>query len=179
LPRCEGKERWELVWGELGFFAGNDMYVHAYVYLGLMDEEVSPYSGCLLFMTNAFGRELLKKVQHFFERLGLNATEVFMLMSIVREPGITVGKLAKEVILDPSTVSRAVLQLERKGFVFRNTMGSRVEVLPTPEGRKKERDARAAWGKARDYYEGKFTAQRSTEWSGSLANALAYMYEEE
>ena len=142
-----------------------------------MSDQRTPYSDCLLFVSNAFARVLSRNAEPYFKKLGLSLTQGFLLMSIVREPGIAAGRLARELVLDPSTITRALEKLELKGLAFREEKGGVVEVYATPEGNKTEKDVRAAWGKARVFYEARFTKRDSQRLAKEMEEGLAWMME--
>ena len=145
--------------------------------IACMSDQRSPYSDCLLFSANAFARILSRNAEPYFKKVGLSFTQGFLLMSIARESGITAGKLARELVLDPSTITRALEKLELKGLAYREDRAGTVEVFPTPEGNKAEKDVRAAWGKARVFYEARFTKRESQRLAKELEDGLAWMLE--
>jgi len=140
-----------------------------------MAKPLSPYSGCILFMSNGFARAMAKVAEPYFAELGLSMTQAFLLMSVVREPGISAGTLAGEVLLDPSTVTRALDKMELKRLVYRESFRNTISVFPSPEGMKLEKDAAAAWGKVQVYYQAKFTKENSDRWAKELDEGLAWM----
>ncbi|MBX2980139.1 MAG: MarR family transcriptional regulator [Flavobacteriales bacterium] len=133
-----------------------------------MESPLSPYSHCILFTSNAFARTLSKISEPFFAELGLTTTQAFLLMSIVREPGISAGKLSEELILEPSTITRALDKMELKRLIYREYSGASTIVFAGPEGTKLEKDAAAAWGKIRLYYEGRFSKEITDRWASDL-----------
>lgn len=140
-----------------------------------MQRPSSPYSSCFFFSVNAFARALTKAAEPYFAEIGLTPTRAFLLMSIVREPGITVGKLAREVDLDPSTVSRALDRMERDSLIYRDISGSNMRAFPTPAANTLEKDAQAAWGKVKVLYESKFTKDATDLWAEDLDRSLRWL----
>jgi DNA-binding MarR family transcriptional regulator len=142
-----------------------------------MEQLSSPYSSCFLFSVNAFARALSKAAEPYFAELGLTTTQAFLLMSLVREPGISTGQLAREVQLEPSTVTRALDKMERRMLTYREARGQSIRVFPSPDARKLEKDARAAWGKIKVLYHDKFTEEISDGWALELDRALRWLKE--
>jgi len=142
---------------------------------GFMESPLSPYSHCILFTSNAFARTMAKVAEPYFAELGLTMTQAFLLMSIVREPGISAGKLSDELLLEPSTITRALDKMELKRLIYREHSGASTIVFAGPEGTKLEKDAVAAWGKIRIYYEGKFSKEYSDRWASDLDSGTAWL----
>ncbi|MFO0712942.1 MAG: MarR family transcriptional regulator [Sandaracinus sp.] len=89
---------------------------------------------------------LLLHVSHGIERvsmrmessLGVTAQQRLVVRVVGRHPGITPGRLAAHLHLDPGTISALVRRLERKGLVRRSRDprdGRRVTLGLTPTGR--------------------------------------------
>ena len=68
----------------------------------------------------------------------VSVTQCYALQALARGGTMSLGSLAKELLLDKSTASRVVETLERKGYVVRSTHpddARALEIALTPRGR--------------------------------------------
>ena len=91
------------------------------------------YKCCLYFSTSALARSL-DLAQDCFAPMGMSPSHVYLLKLIIEHPGSSPGHLAEVLSLAPSTVTRFVDALERKGFIERKSQGKSVEIYPTELG---------------------------------------------
>ena len=93
-----------------------------------------PYCRCLFYSANALARATTRIAEEAFGATGLAPSVAYVLMSVLREPGVSPGRLAGIMMLDASTVTRLLERLERKRLVRRQARGRAVAVFPTPAG---------------------------------------------
>ena len=105
---------------------------------------------CLFFTANALARSLTRLGEEAFAGVGMAPSEAFALMLVLEQPGLPQKDLAQALQLAPSTVSRFVDTLVRKGLVRKHEQGRSALLTPTPAGRDLEPQIRAAW---RDLYQ--------------------------
>lgn len=142
-----------------------------------METPFAPYQHCLLFTTNAFARILNKMAEPFFSEVGLTTTHAFILMTVADRPGITVTDLAAVVLLDNSTVTRALEKMDRNGLVFKNIKGKMVEVFPSVDGMRRVNDARAAWGKLHAKLAWHYPGQQEVQTAGEINKCIVRYFE--
>jgi DNA-binding MarR family transcriptional regulator len=87
-----------------------------------------------------------------FRPTGLNPSQGFALMCIIDEPGVSRSEIAERLALAPSTITRVVEGLERRGLVTTTSEGRRVETSVTKEGRKVHRQVLKAWASLHEQY---------------------------
>ncbi len=74
---------------------------------------------------------MTKMAEEEFAPTGLAPSLAFIVMSVVKQPGITAGDLADAMQLQPSTVTRLVDKLHRLGYLTRHSDGRFTEIKPT------------------------------------------------
>lgn len=90
-----------------------------------------PYCRCIFYSANALARATTRVAEEAFARTGLAPSAAYVLMTVLREPGVGPGRIAEVMMLDRSTVTRLLERLEAKGLIRRKTRGRSVEVSPT------------------------------------------------
>jgi DNA-binding MarR family transcriptional regulator len=90
-----------------------------------------PYCRCLFYSANALARASTRLAEEAFGATGLAPSAAYVLMSVLREPGVSPGRLAGIMMLDASTVTRLLERLEKKRLVRRRARGRAVAVYPT------------------------------------------------
>ena len=100
-----------------------------------MNTSQSKYSQCLYFSSNALARKMEKLAQESWKPVGLSPSHAYLLMIAIEEPGVQPGLLAKELQLQPSTITRLIEKLEQKKLVVRTTEGKTTNVYPTPKAK--------------------------------------------
>ena len=98
-----------------------------------MPTAAHPYRRCLFYSSNALARAATRVAEEAFAPTGLAPSSAYVLMTALREPGTSPGRIAEVMMLDRSTVTRLVEGLERRGLVKRLARGRSVSVSPTPE----------------------------------------------
>jgi len=100
---------------------------------------------CLYFTANALARSVTRLAEDAFAPLALAPSQAFLLMLALEEPGVSPKELAARLRLAPSTVTRLVDGLARKGLVEKRSLGKAVHVHPTERGRSLAPDMAACW----------------------------------
>lgn len=98
-----------------------------------MPTDPHPYRRCLFYSSSALARAATRVAEEAFAPTGLAPSSAYVLMTALREPGTSPGRIAEVMMLDRSTVTRLVEGLERRGLVKRLARGRSVSVSPTPE----------------------------------------------
>ncbi len=100
-----------------------------------MKTSESTYSKCMYFVSNALARKTEKLAVAAWKPASLSPSHAYLLMLVLREPGIQPGALSDELHLTPSTITRLIEKLEEKKLVIRTTEGKTTNVYPTPKGK--------------------------------------------
>jgi MarR family transcriptional regulator, organic hydroperoxide resistance regulator len=98
-----------------------------------MKASACKFSQCLYFSSNALARKIEKIAQDAWKELGLAPSHAYILMTVLEDPGIQAGRIADQVQLKPSTVTRLLEKLETMKLVVRTTAGKLTNVYPTPK----------------------------------------------
>ncbi len=96
------------------------------------------FDRCLYFNVNALARRVNKKWNEAFRTLELSPAHGYMLRAVLAMPGIAQKRLARELQLEKSTVTRFVDALSDRGLVVRRRLDDAREqgIFPTPEAEK-------------------------------------------
>ncbi len=129
------------------------------------------YNTCLFHAATSLGRSLVKLADEQFAPVGLTSTMGFILMTARTAPGILIADLATVHQLDISTVSRALDKLAAAKLIKREGQRKNIRVFITPEGEKKEADARSAWSKLQLAYSTVLTGPGAQHLAGQAAEA--------
>lgn len=133
-----------------------------------MIEPKSSYCNCLYHAANAMARSISRIADEEFAEADISPTQGFIVMTVVKRPGIRAGDIAKEMQLTPSTITRMLDKLEERGFVSRSSEGKAMLVYPTPEALGAEQRIKTAWGKMY----GRYAQALGHENGATLAQAL-------
>lgn len=108
--------------------------------------------GCLFFTAQALGRSLNRMAEEEFAITGLAPSQTYLLMLVADRPGITQKRLGIDMQLAPSTITRFIDNLVRRGFVMKEAKGKLVHVSATAAGEKMEPVIQKAWAKMYERY---------------------------
>jgi len=100
-----------------------------------MNTSESKYAQCLYFSSNALARKVEKLAQESWKPVGLSPSHAYLLMIVIEDPGVQPGKLANELQLQPSTITRLIEKLEQKKLVVRVMEGKMTNVYPTSKAK--------------------------------------------
>jgi DNA-binding MarR family transcriptional regulator len=112
--------------------------------------------GCTCLRLRKTARRVSQIYDSYVEPHGLTITQFGLLAHLRALPGISVGALAEKLVMDPTTLTRNLRPLEKKGLVVFRTdpQDRRARALHlTAEGRDTFRAARTAWAKAQRHVE--------------------------
>lgn len=100
---------------------------------------------CLYFTANSLARAVTRMAEEEFRVVGLAPSHAFLLMLVNENPGIGPSALAERLNLAPSTVSRLVESLARKGLLERRAVGKSAAIHPTDKGLALRGDIARCW----------------------------------
>jgi DNA-binding MarR family transcriptional regulator len=102
------------------------------------------FERCLYFNINALARRVNKIWEQAFDELGLSPAHAYLLRLVLDQPGISQGRIAEELKLEKSTVTRFVDSLQQRDYLNRIKSGREVEIMPTLKCRKIARQLQAS-----------------------------------
>ncbi|OGU35663.1 MAG: MarR family transcriptional regulator [Ignavibacteria bacterium GWB2_35_6b] len=117
-----------------------------------MGDSTKILNNCLYFSVNTLSRVMTKLAEEAFAQTGLSPSHAFLLMSVNENPGISPNELAKKLQIAPSTVTRFVDVLEKKGLVFRESDGKSSKIINTEKGKNLQPLIKSSWNKLHDLY---------------------------
>lgn len=112
-----------------------------------MENNENFLESCLFFNTNALSRYLLKLAEKEFKHLKLSPAHASLLLLVYDTPGISPKELSHLLHLTPSTITRFVDALEKKGLVVRKTKGKAAFISPSENGLELKRPIAVAYKK--------------------------------
>jgi DNA-binding MarR family transcriptional regulator len=107
---------------------------------------------CACFRARNMARAITGLYDQALEASGLRSTQLAILAAIRAHGAVSMQKLATELDLDPSTMTRTMQPLEREGFVASEAGEDRRlrELALTPKGHRKLAEAAALWDTAQE-----------------------------
>ncbi len=112
-----------------------------------MESDTNFLESCLFFNTNGLSRYLLKIAEKEFMHLKLSPAHASLLLLVYDTPGIGPKELGAQLHLTPSTITRFVDALVKKGFVKKRSKGKTVLVTPTQKALEMKRSIAVAYKK--------------------------------
>ncbi|WP_373682476.1 MarR family winged helix-turn-helix transcriptional regulator [Desulfovibrio sp. JC010] len=94
---------------------------------------------------NTLSRVVGRLADEAFAETGISPAHAFLMMLVNENPGIIQKELTAALHLAPSTVTRFVDSLAKKGFVERRTEGKLSKVYPTEAGMALQEPIAAGW----------------------------------
>ena len=95
----------------------------------------------LFFASSALARSMSSLADEAFKDMEITPTQGFTLI-VINEIGLHgTSDIAKELYMQPSTITRFVDKLENLGYVKREYKGRKVEIFLTEKGLEKEKEA--------------------------------------
>lgn len=129
---------------------------------------------CGCFNLRKTSRLVTQLYDDILQPTGLRSTQVVILGVLAVEREISLTRLARELVLSPSTLHRNLLPLERDGFVESTTINNRGRMLKlTKTGQETLLAALPYWQKAQKKFVGLIGADAWDELVGRLSNTVA------
>lgn len=100
---------------------------------------------CLYFTANTLARNINKMAEEAFGPTGLSSSHALLLMLINEQPGASQKELAEAMHLAPSTMTRFVDMLVRRGLATKESKGKLAIVHPTDKGLKMQPVIMESW----------------------------------
>src|SRR6266436_7195188 len=132
-----------------------------------MPTETSPKpEDCNFFAVRSAARHVTQAYDQFLAPTGLRTTQFSILAMLKRRGPLTINALARDMVMDRTTLGRNVLPLEREGLIVivkGSTDRRSKEVRLTELGAERLRAAIDRWGQAQAGFETAFGSSRACE----------------
>lgn len=134
------------------------------------------YIDCNCFAIRQAARYISQLYERHLAHAGITAAQFTLLVAIGKRPGITMQDLADRMVMDRTTLVRALKPLQRDGIVTtaQQDTGSRAIGLQLSDiGLEKATEAGKLWIEAQKEFEEKFGRERASELRKSLYEITA------
>jgi DNA-binding MarR family transcriptional regulator len=131
---------------------------------------------CNCFVVRSAARHVTQLYDQFLAPVGLHVTQFSILAKLKRRGPLTINALAKDMVMDRTTVSRNVLPLERDGLIKIEASaadGRAKELHLTKAGDKRLQAGREAWAQAQARFENRFGTKRAADFRAMLHAVVA------
>jgi len=126
---------------------------------------------CNCFIARSAARHVTQLYDQFLAQVGLHVTQFSILAKLKRLGPMTINGLAKEMVMDRTTLGRNVLPLERDGLIKIEASaadGRAKELHLTKAGEKRLLAGREAWAQAQARFDDRFGAKRAADFRTML-----------
>ena len=140
-----------------------------------LDSSLKP-EDCNCFVVRSAARHVTQLYDQFLAPVGLHVTQFSILAKLKRLGPMTINGLAKEMVMDRTTLGRNVLPLERDGLIRIEASasdGRAKELHLTKAGEKRLLAAREAWERAQARFDARFGAKRAADFRAMLRAVVA------
>ena len=131
---------------------------------------------CNCSVVRSAARHVTQLYDQFLAPVGLHVTQFSILAKLKRLGPTTINALAKEMVMDRTTLGRNVLPLERDSLIrieASATDGRAKLLLLTKTGEKRLQAGREAWEQAQRRFEDRFGAKRAADFRAILRTVVA------
>jgi DNA-binding MarR family transcriptional regulator len=131
---------------------------------------------CNCFAVRSAARRVTQLYDLFLAPIGLRVTQFSILAKLERRGALTINALADHMVMDRTTLGRAIQPLEREGLIkIRPAQSDRraKQLHLTKAGEKRLRAGLEAWAKAQARFEAGFGVRRAAELRTLLRAVIA------
>ena len=131
---------------------------------------------CNCFVVRSAARHVTQLYDQFLAPVGLHVTQFSVLAKLKRLGPTTINALAKEMVMDRTTLGRNVQPLERDGLVkieASATDGRAKVLLLSKIGEKRLKSGCGAWEQAKRRFDTRFGAKRAADFRAMLRAVVA------
>jgi DNA-binding MarR family transcriptional regulator len=131
---------------------------------------------CNCFVVRSAARHVTQLYDQMLAPVDLHVTQFSILAKLKRLGPVTINALAKEMLMDRTTLGRNILPLEREGLIGIEASADdrRAKNLHlTKAGDKRLQAAHAAWSEAQARFETRFGAKRAADFRAMLRAVIA------
>jgi DNA-binding MarR family transcriptional regulator len=139
-------------------------------------EAAAKFQQCNCLAIRQAARYLTQFYDQFLAPSGLRTTQFSILAKLMGYGALSINALAKELVMDRTTLGRNMLPLEREGLIeiVPGTTDRRTKELRlTKAGQERLRAAAPGWTEAQEKFEAAFGRKRSAELRGLLDQVVA------
>ena len=133
-----------------------------------------PYCNCLALRQAA--RHVTQFYDQYLASTGLRSTQFSILAKLQVLGAMTINALARELVMDRTTLGRTMLPLERDGLIaIRDSLHDRrsKELVVTKAGTDRLQRAAKLWVEAQKEFEERFGARRAADLRGLLGEVVS------
>ncbi len=139
-----------------------------------MKKETKFYFEDNLFYTAfALSREVAAITEETFMELGLTPSDAYLILMTHEKPNIQPTEVSERVLLAPSTITRMIEKLEKRGFVARTTEGKYTFIRLTDSGNELHPHVLRCWNTIHDRFHDLLGAQTINQLNNDNAAAAA------
>jgi DNA-binding MarR family transcriptional regulator len=131
---------------------------------------------CNCFVARSAARHVTQLYDQFLAPVGLHVTQFSVLAKLRRLGPMTINALAKEMVMDRTTLGRNIVPLERDGLITIEASasdGRAKELRLTKSGEKRLQAGRNAWAKAQARFESRIGVKRAADFRALLRTIVA------
>jgi len=139
-------------------------------------EAAAKFQQCNCLAVRQAARYLTQFYDQYLASSGLRTTQFSILAKLMGYGALSINALAKELVMDRTTLGRNMLPLEREGLIeiVPGTTDRRTKELRlTKAGQERLRAAAPGWTEAQEKFEASFGRKRSAELRGLLDQVVA------
>lgn len=114
--------------------------------------KTTPLDCCLFFTANSLARDITRMGEEEFATIGMTPSYAFLMMLAIESPGISQKEISSRMNMAPSTVSRFIDALVRRGFLEKEQQGRSTYIHPTDKGTKIQSSIQEVWKNLYDRY---------------------------
>jgi DNA-binding MarR family transcriptional regulator len=144
-----------------------------------VDTRLTPEE-CNCLAVRSAARHVTQFYDEFLAPTGLRTTQFSILAKLKRKGPLTINRLAKDMVMDRTTVGRNILPLERDGLIkiqpAANDLRTK-ELHLTKAGEKRLRTAKKGWSEAQARFETTFGPKRAADLRSMLRAVAATEFE--
>jgi DNA-binding MarR family transcriptional regulator len=136
----------------------------------------SKQEDCNCFAVRSAARHVSQFYDQFLAPVGLRTTQFSILAKLKRLGPLTINALAKEMVMDRTTLGRNIQPLERDGLIRVEPVASdrrAKELHLTDVGEERLQAARKGWARAQTQFENGFGKKRAAELRAMLRSVVA------
>jgi DNA-binding MarR family transcriptional regulator len=129
------------------------------------------YLDCNCFAIRQAARFVSQLYERHVSQAGVTAAQFTLLAALYKRPGVTMAELADAMVMERTTLVRALKPLQRDGLVTAAQQGASTRAVTldlSDAGRKTLAEASLQWREAQKEFEGKFGRERAGELRKSL-----------
>lgn len=112
----------------------------------------TPLDCCLFFTANSLARDITRMGEEEFASIGMTPSYAFLMMMAIDSPGISQKEISAGMNMAPSTVSRFIDALVKRGLLQKDVQGRATYIHPTEKGTILHSEIRKVWSNLYERY---------------------------